>query len=118
MRAHFFICTTMHTHTFVYIYIYTHTHIYIYICIHIFFFQEWDIENYYYEHNGDNSSLQQINYLCDLFVIFWRQNFCVRVNCTKIFWREPVNNFFPFKTKISIRVKYAKYIASRLIRIE
>ena len=92
MRAHICICTIMHTHTFVYIYIYTR----IYICIYIFFLQEWGIENYYYERNGDNSLLQQINYLCDLFVIFWRQNFCIRVNYTKIFWREPVNNFFPF----------------------
>ena len=94
MRAHICICTIMHTHTFVYIL--THTRIYIYICIYIFFLQEWDIENYYYKCNGDNSLLQQINYLCDLFVMLWRQNFCVRVNYTKIFWREPVNNFFPF----------------------
>ena len=89
-----------------------------YVYMHIFFLQEWDIENYYYEGNEDNSFLQQINYSYDLFVIFWRQNFHIRVNYTKIFRREPVNNFSPFKTKISTKVKYAKYIASRLIRIK
>ena len=84
-----------HTHICICIYIYTYIkrYIYIHICIYklikryiyIFFLQEWDIENYYYERNGDNSFLQQINYLSDLFVIFWRQNFRIRVNYTKIF---------------------------------
>ena len=60
-------------HIFVYAQLYTH--IYIYIYIYIFFLQEWDIENYYYECNGDNSLLQQINYSYNLFVIFWRENF-------------------------------------------
>ena len=65
-----------------------------------FFFKSGDIENYYYKHNGDNSSLQQINYSYDLFVIFWRQNFRIRVNYTKIFWQELVDNSSLFETKI------------------
>ena len=63
--THTRIYVCIHTHTYIYIYIYTYTYLYKLIkgiYIYIFFFQEWDIENYYYEHNGDNSFLQQINY--------------------------------------------------------
>ena len=66
-----YICMYMHN--------YTHTRIYI--------SKSGDIENYYYKCNRYNFFSQEINYSYDLFVIFWRQNFCIKLNYTKIFWQ-------------------------------